>query len=400
MKYLLLTEYFPESEQAELTGGVECRCFNLVKQLAKVHEVIVLCSHQPEQPRVSEIAGVKVIRCGPTMPYSGKGDIIKRFMFSYALYSTGKKLGASKSASFTPNIVEGASFLCYPPAYFLGKKFKAKKVATWHETWIGSWIKNKGMITGLFGELWERFSLRLNWDKIISVSTFTKDKLIAGGISPSKISVVYNGITLTKLKPIKVEKHSLPTICYFGRLMPGKNLNILLRALAVVKPEIPGIKCKFIGTGPTLNSLKRLTAKLNLTSDVEFVGYVKNHEELLRKAKKCHLFVHPSTIEGFGITVLEAAALGLPYVVTDIKPFLEVTKNGLGGEIFKRNKAVDLAQKIKLLLTNKRLYRQKIKEGQLLAKDYDWEDIFSNYFQKIVQDNIPDKVKSVKGASL
>ncbi|MBI4980533.1 glycosyltransferase family 4 protein [Candidatus Woesearchaeota archaeon] len=379
MNYLLLTEYFPESEQAELTGGVECRCFHLVKQLAKAHEVVVLCSHQPGQPRVSKIMGAKIIRCGPSMLYSGKGNLIKRFMFSYALYSVGKRLSNNQSFNFSPDIVEGACFITYPSAYFLGKRFNAKKVATWHETWIGEWVKNKGWFTGLFGEIWERLALKLNWDKIICVSNFTKKQLVEKKVRCKNIEVIPNGINLKQLNNITSSKEKYPTICYFGRLNWQKNLPILIKALLIIKKEIPKVKCRIIGTGPAENGLKELVQNLGLQDEVTFSGYIKNYQELLSQAKACHVFVSPSTLEGFGITVIEAMALRLPYVITDISPFLEITRNGKGGEIFQQMNVKDLAQKVVKLLTNKKEYLQKLEEGKLLIEEYDWKKITKNY---------------------
>ena len=387
MNYLLLTEYFPASERAEITGGIESRCFHLVRELAKKHKVIVICSRQPGQPKESSIFGAKIVRCGPAMPYSDKGNILSRLVFAFESYFTGKKWG-KRSGGF--DSVEGASFLVYPSAYFLGKSFNAKKIATWHECWIGEWRKNKGFFTGTFGELWERFSVRLNWNKVISVSKFTKDKLIITGIPKSKIVVVPNGIDLDNFRYLSIEKSEEqtvePTICYFGRLNWQKNIDVLIKALSLVKKEIPQVKCKIIGIGPAEKELRRLVQAMQMENSVSFSGPVKDYNELLSQAKKCHLFVSPSTLEGFGITVIEAMALSLPYVITDIPPFLEITDQGKGGEIFKQNNVKDLAVKIKNLLQNQKIYSEKVKEGETLVKKYEWKHIAKSYNKILGED--------------
>ncbi|MEK6938488.1 MAG: glycosyltransferase family 4 protein [Nanoarchaeota archaeon] len=401
MNYLLLTEYFPASEKAEITGGIESRCFHLVKELSKEHQITVLCSHQPGQERISEVVGAKVIRCGPIMPYSSSGDIFKRLLFSCSLYQTGKKLKNKKENEIKTNtfdkanifdIIEGSSFLAYPPAYFLGKKFNAKKVATWHETWVGQWIKNKGFFTGSFGTLWERFSLTLKWDEIIAVSEFTKHRLIKQGINEKKIRVVPNGIEPERFKHLQTLKEKVPTICFFGRLNWQKNVDVLIKALPEIEKEIPEIRCELFGSGPAEESLKALVRDLKLEQKVRFHGYVKDYNEMLKEAKKAHLFVQPSTLEGFGITVIEALALKMPYVISDIPPFIEITKNGQGGEIFQQMNVKDLAQKVIKLLTNKKDYLQKIEEGNLLVEEYDWGKIAKNYFTDNVMTNISKNV--------
>jgi glycosyltransferase involved in cell wall biosynthesis len=386
VNYLLLTEYFPASEKAELTGGVESRYFFLVKQLSKQHNVMVICSKQPGQPRVSNVFGAKVIRCGPEMPYSGKGNILNRFKFAFRAYQVGKRLGEELRRSNQKfDCVEGASFLVYPPAYFLGKKFKTIKVATWHECWIGDWIKHKGNLTGIFGELWERFSVRLRWDKVIAVSNFTKQVLIKNGIPRDKTVIIPNGINANDLKNIHSQpKYKDPTICYFGRLNWQKNVDLLIKAIPIIKKRIPNIQCKIIGNGPAEQHLKELVSKLELQkqlspNQVTFSGPVSNYPELISQAKRCHLFVSPSTLEGFGITVIEAMSLELPYVITDIPPFVEITNAGKGGEIFRKNDADDLALKAVKLLQNKKLFAQKIKEGKALSKNYEWKNIAKLY---------------------
>lgn len=381
MNYLLLTEYFPASERAEITGGVESRCFHLIKELSKKHQITVLCSHQPGQERISEVVGAKVIRCGPTMPYSGSGNIFKRLVFSLSLYQNGKKLKKDKN---NYEVIEGASFLTYPPAYFLGKKFQAKKVATWHETWIGQWIKNKGFFTGSFGTVWERFSLRLKWDEIITVSEFTKNCLLKQVIKEKIIRVVPNGIEPEYFEHLQTIKEKVPALCFFGRLNWQKNVDVLIKALPEIETKIPEIHCEIFGSGPAEKSLKALVHDLKLERKVRFHGYIQDYNKMLKEAKKAHLFVQPSTLEGFGITVIEALALKMPYVISNIPPFIEITKNGQGGEIFQQMNPQDLAKKVIKLLTSKKDYLQKIKEGEILVQEYDWRKIAENYFPEKV----------------
>jgi glycosyltransferase involved in cell wall biosynthesis len=377
MNYLLFTEFFQESED-KLTGGVEGRCFNQVKYLSNTHTFTIICSRQPGQSKESSVFGAKVIRCGPIVLYSNRGHIIKRLRFAWNAYRCGIKLKEI-------DIVEGASFLTYLPAYFTGKKLKARKVATWHETWLGEWVRYKSLLTGIFGEVWERIALRLNWDKIISVSDFTKNKIVnktKNKLLYSKIVVIPNGIKLGQLKSISAVKHKHPSICYFGRINFQKNLDVLIKAVDLMRKEIPDVKCYILGEGPALPSLKELVAKLRLEQNVLFLGRVGDRITFLQQAKQCQLYIHPSTLEGFGITVLEAISLGLPYVITDIEPFVEVTENGQGGFIFAQNDVKDLADKALKLLKNHQLYAQKVKEGQILVEKYDWSSIFTKDYSE------------------
>ncbi len=99
--------------------------------------------------------------------------------------------------------------------------------------------------------------------------------------------------------------------------------------------------------------------------------------ELIKELKSSYLFCLPSSTEGFGIAVLEAAAAGVPYVISNIDVFREITKNAKGGFLFELGSVRDLAQKIERLNTNKELYEKKENEAHSLVKIYSWREIAS-----------------------
>ena len=380
MNIAILTEYFPESESAEITGGVENRCFHLVKELSKKHNITVLCSKQKDQSKESQIFNAKIIRCGPINPYSNKGNIINRIRFANSLIKEGKKLK-------NIDIVHGTSFLTYLPAFKIGKKLNAKKIATWHETWIDEWVKHKGIKTGLPGELYERKSIRKKWDKIITVSKFTKNKLLEKNSKCKNIEIVHNGVDLKKFK-FKTKKFEDPTLCSIGRLTKQKRLDLVIKAMNKLTDDFPKLKLKAIGQGDEINSLKLLAKELGLENNIDFLGFVKKHKDVLKTLKASHLYVSASELEGFGITVLEALACEVPYVISNIKPYKEVTQNGKGGLIFEKDNLNDLYKKIKKLLENKNLYKQKKKQTKKFIKNYEWENIAKKQekiYQRLVQ---------------
>jgi len=363
MRYLLLTEYFPDSEQAEITGGVESRCFNFVRELSSRHNLTVLCSCQPGQRRRSTVYGAEVIRCGPEIPYSNSGHILKRIILAISLYRTAKRIKADQ--------IEGSSFITYLPAYWAGKKTSAKKVATWHETWIGEWIKNKGWITGVGGEIWERLALRMRWDEIITVSEFTKRRLVRNGIPEQKIKKVPNGVNIKDIENIKIRPFPEPTICVIGRLTRQKRVDQIIAALPLIKTSFPTIRLLVIGQGPERENLHHLAIKLKVEKNVKFQGYVASHQEVLALLKSSKIYVSASELEGFGITVIEAMASHLPLVLSPIPPFQEITKKQ--AIFFKDSK--ELAQKVLTLLKNPKIISEQIKKQDFLLKEYDWGEI-------------------------
>lgn len=100
-------------------------------------------------------------------------------------------------------------------------------------------------------------------------------------------------------------------------------------------------------------------------------------KNLVEQIKSSTIFSLPSETEGFGISIIEAAAAQIPYVVSDIEVFREVTKNGRGGLLFETGNISDLANKIQKLLDDKKLYNKKSKDAKNLSRLYDWQKISS-----------------------
>ncbi|WP_367884760.1 glycosyltransferase [Thermococcus sp. JCM 11816] len=99
-----------------------------------------------------------------------------------------------------------------------------------------------------------------------------------------------------------------------------KNVELLVRAVQILKTEIPDIKVLIIGgDGPERRRLERLSEELNLVENVDFKGFLDEYEAVISHMKASRVFVLPSIREGFGITALEANASGIP-VVTVVHP--------------------------------------------------------------------------------
>jgi len=358
MRIVYITEYFPYYGEGDITGGVESRCFNVARKLSKKHDVIIITSWKRGEERKHNIGNIKIYRVGKHHDYTNEGAVFSRLNFSIAAYKTAKRIKS--------NITEGYNFISYLPAFYASKKTKSKSIATYHEVWLGEWIKNTGLITGILGSIWERWTLSRKWDKIISVSNFTAKRI------KKRTIIIPNGINIESYSK-KETKYKEPTICSISRLTPKKRVNDLIKAIAIVKKEIPNIKLIVVGKGDEITNLKNLANKLNLQNNIEFKGFVKEHKDVIKYLKKSHIFCLPSILEGFGIVLLEAMASKTPYVCSDIEVLREVTREGKGGFIFKNQNPNDLASKLLFLLKNKKIYKQKVEEGNNLVKEYDWK---------------------------
>jgi glycosyltransferase involved in cell wall biosynthesis len=110
-----------------------------------------------------------------------------------------------------------------------------------------------------------------------------------------------------------------------SRLVPGKNIHILIRAVARLRASYPDIRLRLAGDGPSAAELQRLSVELGLGDRVDFLGFVEDVESVLRG---CDCFVLPSQTEGMPIALLEAMSAGCPAVATAVGSIPRLAEGG------------------------------------------------------------------------
>jgi glycosyltransferase involved in cell wall biosynthesis len=117
------------------------------------------------------------------------------------------------------------------------------------------------------------------------------------------------------------------TVLYVGRLYRRKRVEVLLRAAAVLRGRIPELEVRIVGNGPCASALHHLSAGLNLSGTVTWLGDV-TRAILAAEYNRSSLFCLPSVQEGFGIVLLEAMAAGKPIVASRAAAIPEVAPHG------------------------------------------------------------------------
>ena len=367
MKILYICESFPTTAQADFTGGVEARDYYTAVKLAKKHQVVVITGKRQGVSDFQTLKNIQVIRVGKSVKPEQREDFWVRVQFMLEAYKLAWKQPT--------DIIQGSNVVSQMIAGIVGYFRKIPRISLVADVFISNWTKNTDVFTGIIGEIMERITLRLPWNMFVSVSDTTKHKLIRQGVDPNKISTIVAGVDHQLIKSIKVKKNKNITITYAGRLVSYKRVQDLITATRTVAHVFPNIKVNIIGDGPMISELKSLASKKSLDSNITFLGFVKSHKQVIKVIKNSDIFCSPSTVEGFGLTTLEALACGVPALLADIPTTREVTQDGQGSILFKPEKPMDLADKIFLLIKDKKLYKQKSKEGKQLAKKFTWEKV-------------------------
>ncbi|MFJ3903919.1 glycosyltransferase family 4 protein [Streptomyces sp. NPDC090025] len=121
-----------------------------------------------------------------------------------------------------------------------------------------------------------------------------------------------------------------PTLAVVSRLVPQKRVDLLVRALPALRERFPGLRLDLCGDGPELAALRALVGRLGVADAVTFHGHVSDarRAELFRRA---WLTVVPSAAEGWGLTVIEANAVGTPALAYDVPGLRDAIQPGVNG---------------------------------------------------------------------
>jgi glycosyltransferase involved in cell wall biosynthesis len=165
---------------------------------------------------------------------------------------------------------------------------------------------------------WERFiPVVYRHRRFAVISPSTKEDLIRRGIPEADVDVVLCGLDHGTFRLLPdVEKYDSPTIVHFGRVRKYKAIDVVIKAFARIRAQVGNARLIIIGDGPELGRLKQLSTDLGLDESVEFTGRV-SAERLVDILNRCHLFMNASPKEGWGLTVVEANACGVPVIGSD-----------------------------------------------------------------------------------
>ena len=164
--------------------------------------------------------------------------------------------------------------------------------------------------------------------------------------------IVYNGIEIEQYKRRITynfnKEEEVFQIVLLSRLFPEqKGQHIAMQSIRILKKQDLNVKLYLIGGGDQteLNQLKKLAIEYGIENEVEFAGQV-DREWIKNNLKNFHLLIQPSLYEGFGITVIEGFACGLPVIASNLDGPKEIMETLHSGLLIKPNDPVDLAEKI------------------------------------------------------
>jgi len=196
-------------------------------------------------------------------------------------------------------------------------------------------------------------------DAVVFVSAADMEKAVRLRLAlPPKARIIRNGVTpiarerLRDPAAVRAELGAVgkPLVVAVSRLHRQKGVEFLLRAVPLVRAEIPDVRVVVAGGGPLAKRLGTELKALRIVDNAALLGERKDALDILAAAD---LFVLPSLWEGLPYVLVEAAALGKPIVATDIDGVREVIRSGATGVLVPPRDPGALAASILLLLKDK-----------------------------------------------
>jgi glycosyltransferase involved in cell wall biosynthesis/2-polyprenyl-3-methyl-5-hydroxy-6-metoxy-1,4-benzoquinol methylase len=247
------------------------------------------------------------------------------------------------------------------------------------ELWGASYDRDL-MVQGIEG-----ISLVHYADLAIAHSEFTKAELVrSSSYEIDRIRVLPLAVPLEQFKPMDkdtrlIRKYGLQgqrVLLFVGRMAGNKRIDLLVKALAEIKEEIPNVKLLLVGDDSSspayvaiVEEAKALARELGVAGDVIFTGRV---DKLPQYYNLCDVYVTSSLHEGFGVPIIEAMACGVPVAGSRSGALPETI--GEAGLTFEPGNVEDLANKVLSMFRDEELREKLRSKGLERVKEYSLEN--------------------------
>ena len=214
-------------------------------------------------------------------------------------------------------------------------------------------------------------------DAVIAISRQIEQSLIAGGVSVNNVRTVYSGIDLSERELTHDDQTirrsiGLPNgavlLGTVANLFPRKGYEVMLRALPAIVHAVHTVHYVIVGSDDHgyADRLKRLAHELKIADRVHIVGFQDPVQPFLAALD---LYVHPALMEGFGIAVVEAMAMGKAVVATTTGGLPEVVAQGETGLLVPPGEVESLAATVVSLLEDRTRREQMGLYGKARAQE-------------------------------
>lgn len=364
-KIILLSSEFPP-----LPGGIGNHAYHLARQLRQNNYEVTVCTDQRSSVLADDLT------FDNQQPFTIHR--IKRYSFSLLTYLQRILIAFRLVIANKPDVIILSGKFSLWLGAFLKFSFPKKQfLAVLHgsELFAGDTISQK--VT--------HWSLK-QFDDLIAVSHFTKNLALKVDASLS-ITVINNGFSLPDF-PIDSNKKTLkgyPKLVTVGNVTYRKGQQNVIEAIPKIKAIFPEVHYHCIGLQTEKKIFEKLAHKLGVLDAVTFHGALSN-DDLYVVVASCDVFMMLSQrlnngdVEGFGIAVLEANALGLPSIGSSDSGIADAIKDNYSGKLVLPNDVESVSKSLKAIIDD---YDSYSANAKIWSEDFKWPVVIKNYLKVI-----------------
>ena len=362
-------------------GGGEHLFYIMAKKLAENNHQVWIITNKIKGEGYPIHKNIKITFVPPVLKYQGglPSSIKDNIQYLINAVKVGRKIIKENnidiihSNNFTPSFVGGTlSFLT----------LKVHVTSVWDIfTLCGcgywkKWVDQAGIskISQFIGPVFEKLGLKIKCHAFHTITNASKDDLIKFG---AKKPIFIIPPTIEEIQDMNITQISKQFI-YVGRLVFYKNIEVLIKAINVIKKQEKEIKLIIVGGGPQLGKIQDMTKKLHLEDNIIIKGYVSS-EEKMKLISQSNAMLFPSVCEGFGLVILEAFSQNKPVIVSNIPPMSDIISHNETGFVLDSNDENKWAEHILKLTRNPEDSKQMgIRGNETLKEKYNQKKFYQN----------------------
>jgi glycosyltransferase involved in cell wall biosynthesis len=342
-------------------GGGETHVLRLGSALVAAGDAATVVTRRGEASWAAAevVSGIRVVR----VPPSGPGRTGKFLMIPAAIRAVRREARRHDVLVVRGTRVLGLPGLVAARASGLGVVMQPEtngelsgEAWTWGKAWAGGPAGRLARALFAARNLWLRDA-----DRFVAMSRAIREEMLAASVPAERIAVLPHGVDTERFRPAGPGERAalrarlgLPggvLAAWSGRLLRGKGLETLLDAFARVAGDVKELRLLLVGSGEgqalsVEDEIRRRAGASLLAERVVFTGRLERVEDALRAAE---FFVFPSVFEALGISLVEAAACGLPAVASRTGGIPDVVEEGRSGLLVAPGDAAALAEGLRAL---------------------------------------------------